>query len=148
MRYTAIKTTANQERTVANLVELAVKKQGLKVYSILAPKELKGYIIVESENFEDAIRAIKGIPHVKGVVKKEVSFADIQHYLTPKKAVEQIKEGYTVEVTVGPFKGERGIVKRVDSTRNEITIELLEAVVPIPVTVKAENVRVVEKKEV
>ncbi|MEM2816880.1 MAG: transcription elongation factor Spt5, partial [Archaeoglobaceae archaeon] len=82
------------------------------------------------------------------VVKKEVSFADIQHYLTPKKAVEQIKEGYTVEVTVGPFKGERGIVKRVDSTRNEITIELLEAVVPIPVTVKAENVRVVEKKEV
>ncbi|MEM0202625.1 MAG: transcription elongation factor Spt5 [Archaeoglobaceae archaeon] len=148
MRYTAIKTTANQERTVANLVELAVKKQGLKVYSILAPKELKGYIIVESENFDDAIRAIKGIPHVKGVVKKEVSFADIQHYLTPKKAVEQIKEGYTVEVTVGPFKGERGIVKRVDSTRNEITIELLEAVVPIPVTVKAENVRVVDKKEV
>ncbi|MFN3383496.1 MAG: transcription elongation factor Spt5 [Archaeoglobaceae archaeon] len=148
MRYTAIKTTANQERTVANLVELAVKKQGLKVYSILAPKELKGYIILESENFDDAIRAIKGVPHVKGVVKKEVSFADIQHYLTPKKAVEQLKEGYTVEVTVGPFKGERGIVKRVDSTRNEITIELLEAVVPIPVTVKAENVRVVDKKEV
>ncbi|MEM4508826.1 MAG: transcription elongation factor Spt5, partial [Archaeoglobaceae archaeon] len=46
-----------------------------------------------------------------------------------------------------PFKGERGIVKRVDKTKNEITIELLEAVVPIPVTVKAENVRVVDKKE-
>lgn len=148
MKYTAIKTTANQERTVANLVELVVKKQGLKVYSILAPKELKGYIIVESESPEDVIRAIKGIPHVKGIVKKEVSFSDIQHYLTPKKAVEQIKEGYMVEVTVGPFRGERGIVKRVDSTRNEITIELLEAVVPIPVTVKAENVRVVDKKEV
>lgn len=148
MRYTAIKTTANQERIVANLVELAVKKHGLKVYSILAPKELKGYIIIESENLDDAIRAIKGIPHVKGVVKKEVKFADIQHYLTPKKAVEQIREGYMVEVSVGPFKGERGIVKRVDSTRNEITIELLEAVVPIPVTVKAENVRVVDKKEV
>lgn len=148
MKYTAIKTTANQERTVANLVELAVKKHGLKVYSILAPKELKGYIILESESSDDAIRAIRGIPHVKGIVKKEVSFKDIQHYLTPKKAVEQIKEGYTVEVTVGPFKGERGIVRRVDSTRNEITIELLEAVVPIPVTVKAENVRVVEKKEV
>lgn len=148
MRYTAVKTTANQERVVANLVELVVKKQGLKVYSILAPKELKGYIIIESENVDDAIRAIKGIPHVKGVVKKEVSFSDIQHYLTPKKAVEQIKEGYMVEVTVGPFKGERGIVKRVDGTRNEITIELLEAVVPIPVTVKAENVRVVDKREV
>ncbi|MEM1578043.1 MAG: transcription elongation factor Spt5 [Archaeoglobaceae archaeon] len=148
MKYIAVKTTANQEKIVANLVELAVKKQNLKVYSILAPKELKGYIILESENSEDAIRAIRGIPHVRGVVKQEVTLADIQHFLTPKKAVEQIKEGYMVEVTVGPFKGERGIVKRIDKAKNEITIELLEAVVPIPVTVKAENVRVVDKKEV
>ncbi len=148
MRYVAIKTTANQERIVANLVELAVRKHGLKVYSILAPKELKGYVILEAENIEDAVRAIRGIPHVRGVVKKEVSFEDIKHYLAPKKAVEQIKEGFLVEVVGGPFKGERGVVKRVDVSKNEITIELLEAVVPIPVTVKAENVRVVEKKEV
>lgn len=148
MKYLAVKTTANQERIVANLVELVVRKQNLKVYSILAPKELKGYIILESENNEDAIMAIRGIPHVRGIVKQEVSLADLQHFLTPKKAVEQIKEGYLVEVAVGPFKGERGIVKRIDKAKNEITIELLEAVVPIPLTVKAENVRVVDKKEV
>uniref|UniRef100_A0A7J2TIZ9 Transcription elongation factor Spt5 n=1 Tax=Archaeoglobus fulgidus TaxID=2234 RepID=A0A7J2TIZ9_ARCFL len=148
MKYIAVKTTANQERVVANLVELAIKKHGLKIYSILAPKELKGYIIIEAENVEDAVRAIRGIPHVRGVVKKDISFEDIKHYLTPRKAVEQIKEGFLVEVIGGPFKGERGIVKRVDVTKNEITIELLEAVVPIPVTVRAENVRVVEKKEV
>ncbi len=148
MRYVAIKTTANQERIVANLVELAVKKHGLKIYSILAPRELKGYVILEAENIEDAVKAIRGIPHVRGVVKKEVSFEDIKHYLAPKKAVEQIREGFLVEVVGGPFKGERGVVKRVDVAKNEITIELLEAVVPIPVTVKAENVRVVEKKEV
>ncbi|MDW7990243.1 MAG: transcription elongation factor Spt5 [Archaeoglobaceae archaeon] len=148
MKYIAVKTTANQERIVANLIELAVKKHGLKVYSVLAPKELKGYVILEAENLEDGVRAIRGIPHIKGVVKKEVSFIDIQHYLAPKKAVEQIKEGFLVEVTVGPFKGEKGVVKRIDTTKNEITIELLEAVVPIPVTVKAENVRVIDKREV
>ncbi|MEM0350513.1 MAG: transcription elongation factor Spt5 [Archaeoglobaceae archaeon] len=148
MKYIAVKTTANQERVVANLVELTVKKYGLKVYSILAPKELKGYVILEAENVEDVVRAIRGLPHVKGVVKKEVKFEDIKHYLTPKKAVEQIKEGFLVEVVGGPFKGERGVVKRVDTTKNEVTIELLEAVVPIPVTVRAENVRVIEKKEV
>lgn len=147
MKYLAVKTTANQERIVANMIELAVKKHNLKVYSILAPKELKGYVIIEAEGIEDVIMAIRGLQHVRGIVKKEMSLKDVQHYLTPKKAVEQIKEGYMVEVSAGPFKGERGIVKRVDKTKNEITIELLEAVVPIPVTVKAENVRVVDKKE-
>ncbi len=39
------------------------------------------------------------------------------------------------------------IVKRVDEAKNEITVELLEAVVPIPVTVKADHVRVIDKKE-
>lgn len=147
MKFVAIKTTANQERIVANMIELAVKKHNLKVYSILAPKELKGYVILESEGIEDAIMATRGVQHVRGIVKKEISLMDIQHYLTPKKAVEQIKEGYMVEVSAGPFKGEKGIVKRVDRTKNEITIELLEAVVPIPVTVKAENVRIVDRKE-
>jgi transcriptional antiterminator NusG len=147
MKFIAVKTTANQERIVASMIELAVKKHNLKVYSILAPKELKGYVVLEVEGIEDAIMAIRGLQHVRGIVKKEMSFADIQHYLTPKKAVEQIKEGYMVEVSAGPFKGEKGIVKRVDRAKNEITIELLEAVVPIPLTVKAENVRIVERKE-
>ncbi|MCX8172868.1 MAG: transcription elongation factor Spt5 [Archaeoglobaceae archaeon] len=147
MKLVAIKTTANQERIVANMIEMSVKKHNLKVYSVLSPKELKGYVIVESEGIEDAIMAIRGLQHVRGIVKKEIKLGDIQHYLTPRKAVEQIKEGYLVEVSAGPFKGERGVVRRVDRTKNEITIELLEAVVPIPVTVKAENVRIVDRKE-
>lgn len=147
-RFFAIKTTANQERIVANLLELAVKKNQLAIYSILEPKELKGYIIVESESYEDVLRAIKGMPHVRGVIKKEISFAEIEHFLTPRKAVEQIKEGDTIEVVSGPFKGEMAIVKRVDEAKNEITVELLNAVVPIPVTVKADHVRIVSKREV
>lgn len=147
MKLVAIKTTANQERIVANMIEMSVKKHNLKVYSILAPKELKGYVILEAENFEDAIMATRGVQHVRGVVKKELGLEEIRHYLSPKKAVEQIKEGFMVEVSTGPFKGEKGIVKRIDRTKNEITIELLEAVVPIPVTVKAENVRIVDRRE-
>ncbi|WP_202318427.1 transcription elongation factor Spt5 [Archaeoglobus neptunius] len=146
-RYFAVKTTANQERVVANLMEIAAKKHNLAVYSILAPKELKGYIIVEVENPDDLLKAIRGLPHVKGVVKGEVKFEEIEHFLTPKKAAEQIREGDTVEVISGPFKGELAIVKRVDEAKNEITVELLEAVVPIPVTVKADHVRVIDKKE-
>jgi transcriptional antiterminator NusG len=146
-KFFAIKTTANQERVVANLVEMAVKKYQLLVYSILAPKELKGYVIVESEGMEETLRAIRGLPHIKGVVKGETSFSEIEHFLAPKKAAEQIKEGFTIEIVSGPFKGELAVVKRVDEAKNEITVELIEAVVPIPVTVKADHVRVVDKKE-
>jgi transcriptional antiterminator NusG len=128
-------------------MEMAVRKYKLNIFSILAPKELRGYIIVESEGMDDILRGIRGLPHIKGVVKGETSFSEVEHFLAPKKAAEQIKEGFTVEVSSGPFKGELAVVKRVDETKNEITVELIEAVVPIPVTVKADHVRVVDKKE-
>jgi transcriptional antiterminator NusG len=146
-RFFAINTTTNQERVVANLMEMAVRKYQLAVYSILAPKELRGYVIVETESMEDLLKAIKGLPHVKKVVKGEISLPEIEHFLTPKKAAEQIKEGFKVEIVSGPFKGELAVVKRVDEAKNEITVELIEAVVPIPVTVKADHVRIVDKGE-
>ncbi len=145
-KFFVVKTTANQERVVANLMEMAIRKYDLGVYSILAPKELKGYIIVEAEKMEDILKAIRGLPHIKGVVRGDISFHEIEHFLTPKKAAEQIKEGYTVEIVSGPFKGELAIVRRVDEARNEITVELREAVVPIPITVNADHVRIVDKK--
>jgi len=43
------------------------------------------------------------------------------------------------------FKGEKAVVKRVDSAKEEITVELYESIVPIPITVRGDNVRVVEK---
>jgi transcriptional antiterminator NusG len=146
-RFFAIKTTVNQEKIVANLMELAVKKYGLSVYSILAPKELKGYIIVEARDLQNVKRAVSGVPHVRGILGGEINFREVEHFLVPRKAVEQIKEGYKVEIISGPFKGETAIVKRVDSSKNEITVELLEAVVPIPITVKADHVRVIERGE-
>jgi transcriptional antiterminator NusG len=146
-KFFAVKTTANQERLVASLMEMAVRKHKLDVYSILAPKELKGYIIVEAEDMQNLLKAIRGLPHIKGIVRGEINFSEVEHFLTPRRAVEQIKEGYTVEIISGPFKGELAIVKRVDEAKNEITVELLEAVVPIPVTVKADHVRVIDKKE-
>ena len=54
-------------------------------------------------------------------------------------------DGLTVELIAGPFKGEKAVVKRVDSAKEEITVELYESVVPIPITVRGDNVRVVEK---
>ncbi len=44
-RFFAVKTTANQERVVANLMDMAARKHNLNVYSILAPKETQRGIL-------------------------------------------------------------------------------------------------------
>ena len=52
-----------------------------------------------------------------------------------------------VELVSGPFKGEKAKVTRIDDAKEEITVELLDAMVPIPITVRGEQVRILKKKE-
>ena len=51
-----------------------------------------------------------------------------------------------VELISGPFKGERAKVVRIDESREEVVLELIEAAVPIPVTVKADQIRIIQKE--
>jgi transcriptional antiterminator NusG len=44
-----------------------------------------------------------------------------------------------------PFKREKAKVVRVDKTKEEVIVELLEAAVPIPITVKLDNVKVIRR---
>jgi transcriptional antiterminator NusG len=143
----AVKTTANQERSVANLIAMVARKENFDIRSILVPEELKGYVLVESPMHEIVEHAIQNIPHAKAVVKGASSIAEVQHFLAPKPVVTGISEGDIVELISGPFKGERARVKRVDETKEEITVELSEAMVPIPVTVRGDIVRVLSKEE-
>jgi len=143
----AIKTTANQERAVANLLALAAKKENYDIRAILVPNELKGYVLVETISQALLEQAIQGIPHARGVVKGKTDFAEIEHLLTPKPAIAGIEEGNIVELVAGPFKGEKARVKRIDDRREEITVELFEAMVPIPITVRGDHARVLSKEE-
>ena len=143
----AVKTTANQERSVANLIAMVARKENYDIRSILVPEELKGYVLVESPMHEIVEHAIQNIPHAKTVVKGASSIAEVQHFLAPKPVVTGISEGDIVELISGPFKGEKARVKRVDHAKEEITVELSEAMVPIPVTVRSDIVRVLSKEE-
>jgi transcriptional antiterminator NusG len=143
----AVKTTANQERSVANMITQIAKKNKLDIRAILVPDELKGYVLIESPRKEIVDSAIMTIPHAKGVVKGSTDFAEVEHFLTPKPSVSGILEGSIVELIAGPFKGEKARVKRIDELHEEITVELFEAMVPIPVTVRGDHVRVLRKEE-
>lgn len=143
----AVKTTANQERSVANMISMVTRKEQLDIRSVLVPEELKGYVLVESPMLEIVEQAITNIPHAKAVVRGASSIAEVQHFLAPKPTVTGISEGDIVELTAGPFKGEKARVKRIDEAKEEITVELSEAMVPIPVTVRGDIVRVLSKEE-
>jgi transcriptional antiterminator NusG len=143
----AVKTTANQERSVANMISMVTRKEQLDIRSVLVPEELKGYVLVESPMLEIVEQAITNIPHAKAVVRGASSVAEVQHFLAPKPTVTGISEGDIVELTAGPFKGEKARVKRIDAAKEEITVELSEAMVPIPVTVRGDIVRVLSKEE-
>jgi transcriptional antiterminator NusG len=143
----ALKTTINQEKTVVQMLShKAQKNKGSGIVAILSPAELRGYVLVEAEDRENLEKIIKGVPHARGLVGGETALTEVEHFLTPKPSVAGIAEGDIVELINGPFKGEKARVQRIDEGKEEITVELFEAMVPIPVTVRGDHVRVLQKR--
>lgn len=150
VRVYAVKTTVNQEQAVANMVENAIEDKGKGehgIKAILVPEELKGYVLIEASFSAPIEQIVQSIPHARGLVKGDMGLEEVEHFLTPKPSVTGIIEGSIIEIVSGPFKGERARVKKVDEAHEEITIELFEAMVPIPVTVRGDSVRVLSKEE-
>ncbi len=144
----AVKTTIGQEIKVARDIGLKSKIHGWKeIYAVLAPYNLKGYVFVETSRPDKVLSLIRGIRDAKGVVRGEMQVEEIKHYLTPTPTIHRISVGDIVELVEGPFKGEHAKVIQIDETKDEITVELFAAMVPIPITVKAEAVRLLEKEE-
>jgi transcriptional antiterminator NusG len=143
MIYT-VKTVVGRENIVAEVIASKAKSQNLKILSIVHPEEVKGYIFIEGD-VKDIEKAIQMVPHVRGLIKAPVEIKEIQRFLEPKSVEIELNVGDVVEIIGGPFKGEKGKVVRYDKTKREVTIELLEVAVPIPVTVSAEFVKMIEK---
>ncbi|HNV39861.1 MAG TPA: transcription elongation factor Spt5, partial [Methanoculleus sp.] len=70
-RVYAIKTTAKQERTVADNIEKVTREQkDIHVTAVMVPEELKGYVLVESPDSIARIeQLVELIPHARAVVQ-------------------------------------------------------------------------------
>lgn len=141
----ALKTSIGHERNVADSVASKAKSGKTGIFAILAPTSLRGYVLIEGMNTDVLRENVRGIRRTRGLVDGETSFDEIDHFLTPKPLVSGIMEGDVVELIAGPFKGEKARVQKIDESKEEITVELFEAMVPIPVTVRGDHVRVLEK---
>lgn len=138
-----IRTTAGRENIVIDLIYSNVKKEHLNVRSIVHPAELKGYVFVEAPQ-EEIRKAIHGVMHIKGVINKPVNIDQIKQFFEVKKMKVTFNEDDVVEIIGGPFKGEKGKIQRIDAVKDEVTVELLEASIPIPVTISTELVRLIK----
>lgn len=142
----ALKTSIGHERNVADSVYSKAKAGKSGIFAILSPTNLRGYVLIEGMNTDQLKETVKGIRKSRGLVDGETTFEEINHFLTPKPLVSGIMEGDVVELVAGPFKGEKARVQQIDEGKEEITVELFEAMVPIPVTVRGDHVRVLEKE--
>jgi len=141
----AVRTTAGQERNVANLLVAKVETNNLPIKAILVPEMLKGYVFVEADGPHSVEKAIAGIKHVRSRVPGIVTFPEVERYIIVKPVIEELDENDIVEIVGGPFKGMRAKITRVDRTKEDITLELLEATFTLPITVHADYVKLVEK---
>ncbi len=138
-----VRTTTGREMQVAEKLISKAKQQKLHIYAVFRPREVKGYFFAEAEELDDVSRSIYGVQHAKGVLGA-VRIDEIKKFLSPTKESIKINVGDTVEIISGPFRGEKASVKRIMKVKEEVVVELLEAAVPIPITVKLDSVRVIK----
>lgn len=143
MIYT-VKTVVGRENIVIDSMAAKAKTQSLDIKALVHAEEIKGYVFVEGE-IRDVEKVIQMVPHIRGLIKSPVEISQLQRFLQPKTVEIELNKGDIVEVIGGPFKGEKGKVTRYDKTKREITIELLEVTVPIPVTISVEFIKLLEK---
>ena len=141
----AVRTTAGQEKNVANLIEAKVKMNELQIKAVLVPEMLKGYVFIEADGPHSVEKGIAGVKHVRSRVPGVVTFPEVERYIVVKPVIEELDEDDLVEVVGAPFKGMRAKITRVDKAKEDVTLELLEATFTLPITVHADYVKLVEK---
>ena len=97
----AVRTTAGQEKNVADMIASKVKSGKLPIKAVFVPEMLKGYVFLEAEGPHFVEQAIGGIKHVRSRVPGLVSFSEVERYIVVKPVIEELGPDDLVEVVVG-----------------------------------------------
>ena len=141
-----LRTTANREDQVMDFIISNAQRKKLEVFSIIRPHGMRGYIFLEASSKSDAEQAAFNVPYARGILPKSVDYREIEHMLEQVKVEMNIKKNDIVEIISGPFKREHAKVTRIDKQKEDVVVELLEAAVPIPITVKMDSVKVIRRE--
>lgn len=142
-----VRCTANREEQVLDFLTSNISKKKLEVYSAFHPNGMRGYIFIEAPNLQEAQRAVYQIPYARGILERPVEYSEVEHMFGKEKAEVNMQKGDIAEVISGPFKREKVRISRIDQTKEEVVVELLEAAVPIPITVKMDAIKVIRRED-
>lgn len=143
----ALRVTANREDQVADFLTSNAARKKLPVYAVIRPHGMRGYIFVEAADKASADAAAFGVPYARGILGNAVGYSEIEHMLEQVKKEVNIQKNDIAEIISGPFKREKCKITRVDKQKEEIVVELLDAAVPIPITVKIDAVKVIRRED-
>ncbi len=141
-----IKVTTNKEERAVDMIANRIEKKNINVFSVAIPHGLRGYILLEAEDRDSAEEAVFNLPYVKGIIGKTISYEEVKNMIEPSAVSISIEEGDIVEIISEPFKKEKAKVMRIDKQKEEVVVSLLAAVVPLPVTIKLDNVKVIRRE--
>ncbi|MCH1540207.1 MAG: transcription elongation factor Spt5 [Candidatus Poseidonia sp.] len=162
-----VKTAIGSEQRVADEMHSRLHGSGSmvslqsEIMSILHPPAMRGYVFVESSaqhhvekligrsggRDPSARRGLNQSPlkNAKTVLPGEAPLQDILPYLEPKAVTSGIEVGCIVEIVMGAFKGEKARITSVAESKEEVSMELYEQVIPMTLNMRGDHVRVIER---
>jgi transcription termination/antitermination protein NusG len=140
-----LRTTANREDQVMDYIAANIEKKGLSVFAAIRPHGMRGYIFLEAASREAAETAAYKIPYARGILPRPVDFNEIEHMVEQVKPEYNIRKYDIAEIISGPFKREKCKIARIDKVKEEVVVELLEAAVPIPITLKMDAIKIIRR---
>lgn len=141
----ALRTTANREDQVMDFLTSNVERKKMRVYSVVRPHGMRGYIFMEAASKYDAEQAAYNVPYARGILPSPVGYEEIEHMLEQVKKEINIQKNDIAEIISGPFKREKAKITRIDPTKEEVVVELLDSAVPIPITLKVDAIKVIRR---
>ena len=137
-KFYVVRVAGGQESMIASMLQSRLHSKKIEgIYSVLFLENFKGYVIVEAVDSNIAYEALHGIRHIRGQIRGELPFKDLEGYLIKKPVVTELIIDDTVEIIAGPFKSMKAKIMRVDYEKQEATVVLLDSPYQIPVTVDA-----------
>jgi transcriptional antiterminator NusG len=140
-----VRVITNKEDQALELIAERARKKKMEVFSVIRPHGLRGYILIETIDHDIAQQVALNLPYVKGVIFNSLEYKEVESMLEPVVTAINIEKGDIVEILTEPFKREKAKVMRIDKQKEEVVVELLEAAVPIPITVKLDNIKVIRR---
>jgi transcriptional antiterminator NusG len=143
--YFVVKVTSGQERIAANIMQNKISKSDLPIYSVIVVEGVRGYVILEAEDEVSARQFITKGRSIRGVLPQSLKEEEVKKLIESRSHAVGIEKSDIVEFTTGPFKGYKARVLKVDELKDDITVELMDVVVPIPITTKMNTAKVIQK---